>query len=94
MNTQLHPTFIVQKLTNQINGTLYENLINEKVISLISSTFLILTPCVIIEVNQKWLNLKKTLISPSSCWILHLNNDVPKQEITNSIGFVVFLLEN
>ncbi|VVC35742.1 Hypothetical protein CINCED_3A002797 [Cinara cedri] len=49
-NIQWHPTFIVQKMNTQMDQTISEDLINEKVISLISSTFLILTPCVIIEI--------------------------------------------
>lgn len=49
-NTQWHPTFIVQKMNTRMDQTISEDLINEKVISLISSTFLTLTPCVIIEI--------------------------------------------
>lgn len=45
-NNQWHPTFIIQR----INNSMFENLINPKVTSLICSTFLELTPCLIIEV--------------------------------------------
>lgn len=45
---QWHPTFIVHKVNNPV----FEKLVNQKIISLISSVFLNLTPCLIIEVNN------------------------------------------
>lgn len=47
-DTQWHPTFIVHKVNNPI----FEKLINRKIVSLICSTFINLTPCVIIEINN------------------------------------------
>lgn len=47
-NHQFHPTFIIRK----INNPRFENLINRKINSLICSTFLKLTPCVIIEIGN------------------------------------------
>jgi hypothetical protein len=45
---QWHPTFVVHKVNNPI----FEKLINQKIISLICSVFLNLTPCVIIEISN------------------------------------------
>jgi len=45
---QWHPTFIIHTLHNR----LYENLINQKIVSLICSAFLDLTPCVILEIES------------------------------------------
>lgn len=47
-NNQWHPTFIIQS----INNRLFENLINRKIVTLICSAFLELTPCVIFEVAE------------------------------------------
>ncbi|XP_026816477.1 uncharacterized protein LOC113555981 isoform X2 [Rhopalosiphum maidis] len=45
---QWHPTFIIHTLNNH----LFESLINQKILSLISSAFLNLTPCVIYEIGS------------------------------------------
>ncbi|XP_025204493.1 uncharacterized protein LOC112601223 isoform X2 [Melanaphis sacchari] len=45
---QWHPTFVIHKLNNHI----FENLINQKILSLICSSFLELTPCVILEIKD------------------------------------------
>lgn len=45
-NNQWHATFVIQKIYDPI----LENFINFKIVSLISSTFLNLVPCVILEV--------------------------------------------
>jgi len=42
------PTFIIQR----INNPMFEKLINPKIVSLICSSFLELTPCVIIETEN------------------------------------------
>lgn len=47
-NKQLHPTFVIQK----VNYQRFENLIHQKINSLICSTFLKLIPCIIIEVEN------------------------------------------
>jgi len=45
---QWHPTFII----HSINNHTFENLINQKIVSLICSAFLDLTPCVIFEIES------------------------------------------
>lgn len=47
-NNQWHPTFIIQSINNRV----FENLINRKIVTLICSAFLELTPCVIFEVGK------------------------------------------
>jgi len=45
---QFHPTFIIYTLNNR----LFESLINQKLISLISSALLDSTPCLIYEIGS------------------------------------------
>ena len=45
-NDQWHPTFIIHSMNNYI----FEYLINKKIVSLICTTFLELTPCLIIQI--------------------------------------------
>lgn len=45
---QWHPTFIIHTLRSR----LFESLINQKIVSLICSAFLDLTPCVILEIES------------------------------------------
>ncbi|CAH1738137.1 uncharacterized protein LOC114121472 isoform X1 [Aphis gossypii] len=45
---QWHPTFIIHTMRNR----LFEYLINQKIVSLICSAFLDLTPCVILEIES------------------------------------------
>lgn len=45
---QWHPTFIIQKMNNHV----FESFINRKIVSLICSAFLDLTPCVILEIES------------------------------------------
>lgn len=45
---QDHPTFVIQNLHNPR----FEKLINSKIVSLICSTFLDLTPCVIVNITN------------------------------------------
>ncbi|XP_001947976.2 uncharacterized protein LOC100164186 isoform X1 [Acyrthosiphon pisum] len=44
-NDQWHPTFIIHRMNNHI----FEDLINKKIVSLICSAFLDLTPCLILQ---------------------------------------------
>lgn len=46
---QLHPTFIIYEFYNNHK---FENIINNKIVSLISSAFLELTPCVIFVIKN------------------------------------------
>lgn len=48
---QWHPTFIVHK----VNNPLFERLVNRKIISLICSSFINLTPCVVIEISNVYI---------------------------------------
>jgi len=45
---QWHPTFIIHTLRNR----LFESLINQKIVSLISSKFLSMTPCVVFVIKN------------------------------------------
>jgi len=45
---QWHPTFIIHTLHNH----LFENLLNQKIVSLISFTFLNLTPCIVFVIKN------------------------------------------
>lgn len=45
-NNQWHPTFIIQ----QINNSIFEKFVNQKIVSLMCSIFLELTPCTIFKI--------------------------------------------
>jgi len=47
-NQQCHSTFIIHKIDNHS----FENCINEKIVSLMCSAFIDLTPCVIIQIES------------------------------------------
>lgn len=47
-NNQWHPTFIIQSINNKV----FENLVNKKIVSLICSAFLTLTPCIIYVIDN------------------------------------------